>query len=91
MAPYNPPIAHYCHVSVADMNQDDILKAIGKNGYFFKKITHDCDANYLWWNKENQVIEIWGTYNCMKITKHNIMHHLKNIKNDIYKYEFQPL
>jgi hypothetical protein len=54
MAPYNPPIAHYCQVSVKDLTEDTILRAIGRNGYFFKKITQDCGANYIWWNKEKK-------------------------------------
>ena len=58
MPGYNPPIAHYCHISVSHLNDTDILKIIGKSGYFFKKITEDCNANYIWWNKENKVIEI---------------------------------
>ena len=91
MPEYNPPVAHYCHVSVKHMNTEDILKAIGKQGYFFKKITHDCGANYLWWNKDNQVIEIWGKYNCMTLTKYNVEYHLKNITRENYKYSYQPL
>lgn len=91
MAPYNPPIAHYCHVSVKDYDTDFILKAIGKNGFFFKKITQNCDANYIWWNKENSVIEIWGPYQCMKITKYNIEYHLKNLGDSDYKYSYKPL
>ena len=91
MPEYNPPIAHYCHVSVKDMSTEDILKAIVKQGYYFKKITHNCGANYLWWNKDNQVVEIWGSFNCMKLAKHNVEYHLNNISADEYKYTHQHL
>jgi hypothetical protein len=91
MAPYNPPIAHYCHISVNDYDEEHILKAIGKNGFFFKKITEDCNANYIWWNKEKCIIEIWGSYKCMKITKYNVEYHLKNVRNIDYKYNHQYL
>ena len=91
MPPYNPPIAHYCHVSVANIPDEKILKCIGKSGYFFKKITKDCDANYLWWNKENKVIEIWGKHNCMNLTKYNVEYHIKHIDDEDYKYVYQPL
>ena len=89
MPVYNPPIAHYCHVSVAHMNIESILKAIGKQGFFFKKITWDCNANYIWWNKEKNVIEIWGSYHCMKTSKLNVQYHIDNINNDGYKYIHQ--
>jgi hypothetical protein len=91
MAPYNPPIAHYCHISVKHLSEDEIIKAIGKNGYFFKKITTDCGANYIWWNKELSIVEIWGPYNCMLLTAYNMRNHLKNIVNENYKYMYQPL
>lgn len=77
MAPYNPPIAHYCHVSVSNLTDETILKAIGKAGYHFKKITNDCGANYIWWNKDLKVIEIWGPFSCMTKTKNTVENHLE--------------
>lgn len=87
MAPYNPPIAHYCHVSVKHIDIDDILRAIGKDGFFFKNITHKCGANYIWWNKENQVIEIWGPYSCMVRTFDAVTKHIEKICNT--KHDFK--
>tara|TARA_B110000977_G_C11088092_1_gene495579 strand:- start:1683 stop:1964 length:282 start_codon:yes stop_codon:yes gene_type:complete len=91
MPPYNPPIAHYCQVSVKDLAEDMILRAIGKKGYFFKKITQDCGANYIWWNKEKEIIEIWGSFHSMAPTEHNIRQHIENVSNENYKYKFCKL
>lgn len=91
MPEYNPPIAHYCHVDVSEFSDSSILKMIGKKGFLFKKITQDCNASYIWWNKENKVIEIWGPYNCMKLTKHNIIYHINHIHDENYRYRFQQL
>ena len=91
MPEYNPPIAHYCHVSVPDVPESTMLKLIGKGGYFFKKITADCDANYIWWNKEKNIIEIWGKFKCLEIAKYNVEYHISHINDENYKYKYQPL
>ena len=91
MPGYNPPIAHYCHVSVSNVPDSTMLKIIGKNGFFFKKITQQCQANYLWWNKESKVIEIWGSHKCMALTKYNVEYHVNHINDENYKYSYQPL
>jgi len=89
MPEYNPPIAHYCHVSVAHLKESEILKVIGKKGDFLKKLTADCKANYLWWNQENKVIEIWGKFDCMQRTRYNVDYHINHLNDSGYKYKHQ--
>lgn len=91
MPGYNPPIAHYCHVNVSDKSELEVLKAIGKGGYFFKKITQLCNVNYIWWNKENKVIEIWGPHRYMAVAKYNVEYHLDHVNDENYKYQYHPL
>ena len=91
MAPYNPPIAHYCDISVKDIPESTMLKIIGKKGWYFKQITADCGANYIWWNNVQQIIEIWGSLSCMKIAKYNVQYHIDNINSPNYRYKYQPL
>lgn len=56
---YNPPIAHYSEVK-CDLPEDLIKKLIGRNGYYFNVITKVSKVNYLWFDNQRKVIEIWG-------------------------------
>lgn len=65
MAPYNPPSAHYTQVDVSHIDETNVLKAMGKNGANFKEMTSKLHVKYIWWDKERQVIEIWGPFSSM--------------------------
>ena len=65
MAPYNPPIAHYCHINVSNYSDNAILMAMGKKGNVFKEITKNSKVDYIWWNQEMKIIEIWGPFEYM--------------------------
>ena len=58
---YNPPLnCHYVQLSTEGVS-DDIMKiSIGGNGKVFKAITNRTGVNYIWYNKENHYVEIWG-------------------------------
>ena len=78
MAPYDPPNAHYAHVSVAHMPEKNILRAIGPNGYNFKLLTDIWHIQYLWWNQKNNVIEIWGNHDSVASTTPKVYQYLSN-------------
>lgn len=60
MAPYNPPlITNYAHIKV---NNSNISKIMGENGKWFKSFTEKNKLKYVWYNKENKYIELWGTH-----------------------------
>ena len=59
MPPYNPPNTHYCHCKAYD-NTIDNLKLIGPNGSNFKRLTTKLKIEYIWWNIEKNIIELWG-------------------------------
>jgi hypothetical protein len=65
MPPYNPPIAHYSQLDVSQYTNEDILYAIGKGGRGFYKLTTQIGVNYLWWDKERNVVEIWGSFGAL--------------------------
>ena len=60
MPPYAPPSSHYCEIN-AFYSQSDNLKIIGPGGHNFKRLTTKMNIDYLWWNIERNVFEIWGT------------------------------
>lgn len=81
MPEYDPPInSHYCHVKVDTLEDEDILKMMGKSGKFFKYVTRVCGARYIWWNQEKKVIEIWGSYECMGKTYNMISNQVDKLK-----------
>lgn len=66
MAPYAPPSAHYAHVRVDLYDEDMVLKFMGPRGRRFYKLTDKLKMYYIWWNKNLQIIEIWGPYSSFK-------------------------
>lgn len=58
---YNPPTnAHYTQINTSPVSDEIIKISIGKGGKVFKAITNQSNVNYIWYNKEKKVVEIWG-------------------------------
>lgn len=68
MPPYDPPTTHYTEINAFTNNLDN-FKLIGPKGSNFKRLTILLGVNYIWWNMERNVIEIWGPYNKMNSSK----------------------
>ena len=66
MAPYQPPNAHYSQMDVSDYTEDQIFSFIGKTGKKFYWLTKKLGLDYLWYDKERKVIEIWGPFNVLQ-------------------------
>ena len=79
MAPYNPPITFYSQVA-AMSNKQDMLRFIGKNGCNLKKVTDSLGLEYIWWNMEKNVVELWGPHNKLTRAKNKIENYLVNFK-----------
>ena len=80
MPEYNPPAdAHYCEVDVVELIDKEVFKMMGNGGSYFKTVTEQCKAKYIWWNKEKKVIEVWGSYGCMQ----KVYNRLIKKKNEI--------
>ena len=66
MAPYEPPIAHYAQLDVSQYSVDTILCAVGKGGHGFYKLTDRLRLEYVWYDIDRKVIELWGSYSSLK-------------------------
>jgi len=74
MAPYNPPVSHYTQVDVSDYDEDLIFSFIGKNGRRFYWLTRYLRIDYLWYDTQRKVIEVWGPYEALLLGQvHNII------------------
>jgi hypothetical protein len=62
MAPYTPPTTHYSQMDVSEYTEDQVFSFIGKTGKKFYWLTQKLGLDYLWYDKERKVIEIWGPY-----------------------------
>jgi hypothetical protein len=62
MAPYNPPINSngYLEVELNGINSEFMFKMIGKNGRNFYDITDYLGIDYLWYDKDRNILELWG-------------------------------
>ena len=67
MAPYDPPLnRHYSQLNVSDYDEGLILSMIGRGGKGFYSITDYLGIDYLWYNSEKQIIELWGSFGALK-------------------------
>ena len=64
---YNPPIAHYTQTTLPEHIHPAIF--IGKDGCYFKKTTERSGVEYIWYNDDTRVIEIWGSESSVPIAK----------------------
>jgi hypothetical protein len=66
MAPYNPPVSHYTELDVSGYDEDFMFAFVGKNGRRFYWLTRMLGLDYLWYDHERRVIEIWGPLNILQ-------------------------
>ncbi len=64
MAPYVPQNSHYAHVDVCEYLTEVLYKFATKKRFY--KLTRQLKLKYLWFNEENKVIEIWGSYESLR-------------------------
>ena len=60
---YDPPCEYCMYTEIKLDNSiqcETMFKIIGKEGRAFKSITFESRCQYIWWNSERHVIEIWG-------------------------------
>jgi hypothetical protein len=62
MAPYNPPIAHYSQLNVSEYTDEEMLAFVGKEGRRFYWLTNKLKLNYLWWDTDRKIVELWGSF-----------------------------
>ena len=73
---YDPPR----HLPMMTMNANfdpDIMKqVIGRDGCYFKQITHQRGVSYIWHKKDENKIEIWGPTNLQQLAISSIQYRL---------------
>ena len=87
MPPYSPPNTHYCEINAFN-SQSDNFKIIGPGGNNFKRLTSKLKIDYLWWNIERNVFEIWGSESKIKPASTFLISYMyrfyeKHLKNHI--------
>lgn len=75
---YNPPLgSFYSEINVPEHVASGIM--IGNNGKHFKRITTQSGTDYIWFNSEKSIVEIWSW------NQHNIRMARKLLSSHIYK------
>ena len=68
---YNPPNnAFYTQVLIPDEINPAIL--IGRAGFYLKRITQRSGAQYIWYDRERKVVEVWGPEHSLPLAVHLI-------------------
>ena len=84
---YTPPLFEegvsktYVYVDPEDDHLMGLV--IGKNGYYFKAITHASRTRYIWYNRNTHLIEIWGAAHCLMNAVQRINHRIDFVKRYI--------
>jgi len=78
MPPYNPPCttSYYSHIHAFPKIKSN-LKLIGKSGNNFIRLTNKLNIEYIWWNKELNIIEIWGPKDKIAYSKNYMTKYLE--------------
>jgi hypothetical protein len=77
---YSPPIGFYNQINVENLNKSEMQQLIGKNRCNFKRITKKYRLKYIWWNKERNIIEIWGRTFDLTEKKNKIINYINNFQ-----------
>lgn len=51
---------HVSRISTKNCTTELIKMTVGKDGFFFKKLTEQYNMCYIWHNIEENMIELWG-------------------------------
>jgi hypothetical protein len=102
-SPPNSHYAHICidkYINELNLTQEQYNKlnkfkdyiisfTIGSNGKVFKAITKQSKVKYIWYKKEEHLVEIWGDElyisDAMLRVKNRIKLVIENILNGVYK------
>jgi hypothetical protein len=57
---FNPPVNTFYTAIRTPLSEDAMRYVIGKGGVVFKTITFKAMVDYIWYNKEHSLVEIYG-------------------------------
>ena len=87
---YNPPVHLFNQTFSVDYEPSIMKQIIGYNGAHFKNITIVSGVSYIWYNREDKYVEIWGVNtflitNAYTMLEKHITHILEYVKNKTTK------
>ena len=92
MAPYNPPNAHYAHINMKTANENLINTVVGYKGKGLYSLTKKAGLQYMWFNYETKILELWGPYKALKNgSMDTILKLIDNMEDDLELNEFMEL
>jgi hypothetical protein len=81
---YDPPVdAAYTQVQ-SDLDAKSMGRVIGKDGCVFNAICHQTGADYIWYQRNTGIIEIWGPEDVLTDARNRIQAHLERVRNQMY-------
>ena len=83
---YNPPVTHYTEVIVT-IRPDYMKYVIGANGKYFNAITKASGADYIWYVREKNVIEVWGPIHSLCDAAKRLQDRMELIQTRVIKEE----
>ena len=78
------PLDAHCKYVKPDINKNLMKYVIGKKGCRFNEITETSGVNYIWYKKEQHIIEIWGNP-----SKLDIAHKIINDEIEFIKFKIK--
>jgi hypothetical protein len=60
-------------------NVTDVKYLIGRNGCFFKHVTKESGASFIWYNSHTHAIQIWGILDDIRIAMEMIQNKLTSV------------
>jgi len=76
---YTPPIGFYNQITI-NLTTSELRQLVGRNGCNFKFLTRKFNLSYIWLNKEQKVIEIWGKTENLLPSKFGILSYIENFQ-----------
>lgn len=64
---YNPPLcSNYSHLKLDEIDKAHIDMIMGNKGQWFKVFTTISNLKYVWYDKKNNWIELWGRHDAIE-------------------------
>ena len=73
------PLEQHCLKVNVTISPTLMKFVIGKNGYYFNAITKASGTNYIWYKREEGIIEIWGPPHKLVNAKDRLEKRMKEI------------
>lgn len=79
----DPPEGKHYRQSSLKIEEEIIPHVIGEDGKHFKRITEMANVDYIWWENNKKIIEIWGPENQLDFAESLLKRHIEFVKNKL--------